>query len=399
MRASEGLQPDDFALHWRLGGQAIALEYHRFIQNPAPIVPSSTLQTQPRAPTGRIYSRFEQEEAQADLQAVQTRQVRRGPREEPQNHEPQPHRQPSAIERDEGDGEEALQVPPAPRRRQKQCSACRQYGHTARNHDCRRRREQSRIDEENRQREDTNRRIEEEGRRREEARQRCLQKIMVMIQQEREGRNVDDLPPSPGVALETAGQQHEADLREMEEEFQRMERGQGRLSPEDVGRLDFIVATARTRTEVQVKNTEEASFQAMRRQTEAAYESWRREREDEAEERRRSNAESIELLRRSGDEWERRQSVMTEDVLEEILSRYRQERLNLTARTDPTHHDDPLYPFVTWNPRAKAIVREVVLEKKGELGKEILKEVDELEQRVLAIRPSEVASEVETVAR
>lgn len=130
---------------------------------------------------------------------------------------------------------------------------CHQYRHTARNRACQKRREHGRVEEENRKRE--------------EAKQRCLQRIMMMIQQEREARNIDDVPPCPEVALQTAGQRHDADMHEMKEEFEKMQRGEGGLSVENVGRLDFILATARTQTEVEVGNADETRFQILRRQT------------------------------------------------------------------------------------------------------------------------------------
>lgn len=89
----------------------------------------------------------------------------------------------------------------------------------------------------------------------------------------------------------------------------------------------------------------------------------------------------------------RRINIVTDDVMEEVLRRYRVEGLfGLPARKDPTRDGDPLYPYTSVDKRAKEIIREVVIEMKGEVGAEIVREVEELEQ--ILIRHGSITSEM-----
>lgn len=66
LQESESLTSADFSFHWRLAGEERPIEYHRFIQNPEPVVPTFNSWTPPRAETGRVYTQAEQNEAQAE---------------------------------------------------------------------------------------------------------------------------------------------------------------------------------------------------------------------------------------------------------------------------------------------------------------------------------------------
>lgn len=105
----------------------------------------------------------------------------------------------------------------------------------------------------------------------------------------------------------------------------------------------------------------------------------------ESEKNRKSaiNRQFFEDMERADESKERRYRPVREDVLLMILLRYRVEGLQLRTNNDPTYGDDPLYPFLNLNKRAKEIVREVVMEKKGDFGRQVVREVEDLEQELI----------------
>lgn len=89
----------------------------------------------------------------------------------------------------------------------------------------------------------------------------------------------------------------------------------------------------------------------------------------------------------------KRIDIVTDEVMEEVLRRYRVEGLmGLPARKDPTRDGDPTYPFLNTDTRAKEIIREVVIEMEGEVGARIVEEVKKLEQ--LLVRHGDVTAEL-----
>lgn len=253
------------------------------------------------------------------------------------------------------------------------CSVCHEVGHTSRNPNCRRRLEllknQERETETKRQRE----KQELEKRGREAARQRTLQRIETRMWEEENGE--DEVPPSVEEAL--AGSQQRPRLAEGE--LRRMEQTGDFSTVGHVGMVEVFLATSRLQSEREGNERQEREFAQARAAMEERWAANEAQMEISRERTRREN----EGMRRQGESQSRRFRVVTEDVLAMILLQYRSEGLSLSQNQDPTFDPDPLYPYLNWNRRAKDIVWEVVIEKKGEFRKQVVKEVEELEQQLM----------------
>lgn len=237
-----------------------------------------------------------------------------------------------------------------------------------RNATCRKRREDQRaeydqVSVEKRQRKE---RRELETRAKEAAKERTILRLMSRYRDQ----NMDDdaMPPNVHKAL-----QHAPRYRQMaEEEYKRMKESGGGMPDLGNGIFDFVQSFK----DIPIEREEQAANEERLQQ--AFQESERRR--EEQQERSRKFRETLVEMKADGRKKQQRHRMVTSDVLSRVLLRYRGEGLQLTSRNDPTHDDDPLCPYLNWNQRAKEIIRDVVIERKGEEGRQVVKEVEELEE-------------------
>lgn len=145
------------------------------------------------------------------------------------------------------------------------------------------------------------------------------------------------------------------------------------------GLADFILATRRTGIGRAEEETVEAGIRAKR----AAMEERTAVLQQQMEERRQRMRAWINDHKANARAKRRRYKVVTQDVLMHVRLRIGTEGLSLTRNTDPMYDDDPLFPYFNWDTRAKQIVREVVVERKGEIGIQVVAEVEEIERQFL----------------
>lgn len=216
-------------------------------------------------------------------------------------------------------------------------------------------------------------RAEAEEKAREEAKERVITRLVLKYQDE--DHDEDSVPPGIQEALARP-----TDYRKRaEEQFDRMRISGSIWDFDGQGTFDIALALSRLPSEIEEAATNE---ERMQREMQRADE--RRERRNQQHQENQQGVRGyIHEFRMATKAMKRRHRAVSEDVLMHILARYRAENLSLTRSNDPTHDHDPLYPYLNWNQRAKEIVREVVLERKGEFGRQVVEEVKELERQLL----------------
>lgn len=170
-----------------------------------------------------------------------------------------------------------------------------------------------------------------------------------------------------------------------ESEYDKLVRGNGGITLEGHMLITFLLSRQSTSMETEHRRREEEGSTTMRT-TWAEQDHQKRFREAQRQ-RQRSEQEEILAFNLS------RVDIVTDDVMEEVLRRYRIEDLRgRSARNDAMRNGDSLYPFLNTDTRAKEIIREVVVEMKGEAGAKIVEEVRRLEQ--LLVQHGDVTAEL-----